>query len=323
MTHNKLILLDANSLNPNAELSLPEAFGDFEPVSFSTSQAPFVNLLFIMANSGNIYRYDGSHIEQIYISSSNARPSQLGISPVMLDGHEILPVLFWSAGSKIYAIKQDGSLLRGLPYNTSSYTFEPEKHVYSMQHDGKYYLYFPVSGRGHLAFEIQNGLNASYSLISNSEQVAPLFHVVNQTDSGQNLLWTYSDSCGNAYIHSALVDPSAFTLLWSGFRNANNGCFTAPHASDLEPSESGFQAYVFPNPVRSDNFNLRIVNATKDIKINVYNSKASLVLSRTIVYNGNPDRVIALDSSNLASGVYILQVQSSGKDATLKFAVEK
>jgi len=65
------------------------------------------------------------------------------------------------------------------------------------------------------------------------------------------------------------------------------------------------------------------VNATKDIKINVYNSKASLVLSRTIVYNGNPDRVIALDSRNLASGVYILQVQSSGKDATLKFAVEK
>ena len=323
LTHNKLILLDANSLNPNAELSLPEAFGDFEPVSFSTSQAPFVNLLFIMANSGNIYRYDGSHIEQIYISSSNARPSQLGISPVKLDGHEILPVLFWSAGSKIYAIKQDGSLLRGLPYNTSSYTFEPEKHVYSMQHDKKNYLYFPVSGRGHLAFEIQNGLNASYSLISNSEQVAPLFHVVNQTDSGQNLLWTYSDSLGNSYIHSALVDPSAFTLLWNGFRNANNGCFTAAHVSDLEPSESGFQAYVFPNPVRSDNFNLRILNATKDIKINVYTSKASLVFSKTLVYNGNPDRVIALNSSNLAPGVYILQVQSSGNDATLKFAVEK
>ena len=176
-------------------------------------------------------------------------------------------------------------------HHTNSYTFELETCLFHAT--WKELPVFSCFGR-EIFFEIRTALTPSYSLISNSEQVAPLFHVVNQTDSGQNLLWTYSDSCGNAYIHSALVDPSAFTLLWSGFRNANNGCFTAPHASDLEPSESGFQAYVFPNPVRSDNFNLRIVNATKDIKINVYNSKASLVFSKTLVYNGNPDRVIAL-----------------------------
>lgn len=315
-----LFLIKTGNLQIAQVLELPETFGRYEPVVFQTTQEPQSNILFLMADSGNIYKYEHAQLSKIFHNTSPERATQLGLTSLYDLGTATVPVLFWAAGSKIYALKTDGTLLSGLPYDASPLVFTPEEHVYSLLFEPQSLLYLPVSGRGHVAFDSQMNTLWDKSLLAGSDPAQA--HFFTQTGEAENthLFWYYTDPGENLYIHETQLDCS---LLWSGFRNGGTGSYTANEITDTTPADQTFSVLVYPNPVRQDVFRLRVNNFQSELKLDIFDINASLVQTMKIPANEYLVRDVQLDSSRLASGVYILSVECGGKRKRVKFAVEK
>lgn len=318
-----LYLFSTGNLQITQVLELPETFGKYEPVVFQTLQEPISTMLFLMADSGNIYKYEHSQLSIIFHNTSPERPTQLGLTSLYDLGTANVPVLFWAAGSRVYAIKTDGTLLSGLPYDANPLVFTPEEHVYSLAFYPKSYLYLPVPGRGHIAFDPELNTVWDKSLLSNNTILGAHLYMQTSGPETNRLSWYYTDPGGDLYIHDAEQYYANFSLLWSGFRNGGTGSYTANEITDTPPADQTFSVLVYPNPVRQDVFRLRVNNFQSELKLDIFDINASLVQTIKIPANEYLVRDVQLDSSRLASGVYILSVESGGKRKRVKFAVEK
>ncbi len=327
LASNTVCLIDPGDVSISAQIVLPESFGDYEPVAvYLTLENK--HLLFLMANSGNIYRYDQQGLHRIFLNTSASLPTQLGIS--IIGGTS--PALFWAASTRIYAIKLDGSLISGYPYDAFPLSFSPREHVYSriayrsleanVRAD---LLFLPVAGRGHVAYWGENGIAIAWdkSMLTTTNAHPAHFHIEPVSNSEARLFWYYMDLTGDLYIHSIDFVSLYYGMAWNGYRNAASGMIGLQGSSDTPPLSTEFSAWVYPSPVRGDQYRLRVVNADADVQIKLYNIKGSLIFSSTAEDNGLPERDIQLDSSRLASGVYILSLSSGNNHRRIKFAVEK
>ena len=315
-----IYFIDRINLTVSEEMELPESFGIYEPVSFC-ALTDNSSMLFLMSNKGNIYRYDNKGLQQIYFAKPDDHPTQLGLTSYHTDNTSICPVIFWGCGNKIYAINFDGSFLNGFPYDVYPFTFEPNAHLIAMQSGSTPILYLPVTDRGHLAFSPEQGILWQNSLLSNGETGDSHLTIIADDKLSSHLCWYYTDMSGKIFIQGKNALPDETQLYWNGFRNGENGILYGQF-SILLPTPD-FNAYVFPNPVKGDNFRIRIENFNQTVKLHLYNINADLLKSQTIPANGNPQRDIIIDSRNLSSGVYIIKVQCGNKNKTIKFAVQK
>ena len=110
--------------------------------------------------------------------------------------------------------------------------------------------------------------------------------------------------------------------MWNGFRNGNSGRLQARFKEPPATSPS-FDAYIYPNPVKGDNFRLRLQDHREPGYYAVYDISGTLIRKENILPNGNNLRDLYIETVNLSSGVYILQVKSGNSIKTLKFAIEK
>ncbi len=315
-----LYIIDITTLTVSEEMELPEPFGIYEPVTFCALPEN-TSMLFLMSNKGNIYRYDNGSLHQIYIAKPDEHPTQLGLASYHTDETSICPAIFWGSGNKIYAISFDGSLLKGYPYDTSPFTFEPNAHLIAMQSGSTPILYLPVTDRGHLAFSPEQGILWQNSLLSNGETGNSHLTIIADDKLSSHLYWYYTDGSGKIIIQGKNVVLDETQLCWNSFRNGGNGTLYGEFITST-PAQN-FNAYVFPNPVKGDNFRIRIENFNQTVKLHLYNINADLIKSQTVPANGNPQRDIIIDSRNLSSGVYIIKVQCGNKNKTIKFAVQK
>ncbi|MBW6513378.1 MAG: T9SS type A sorting domain-containing protein [Candidatus Syntrophosphaera sp.] len=322
-----LYLIDPSDhlLYVKSEIALPEPFGNYEPVSFSAS-LDNVRMLFLMADSGNIYKFQDGLLTQIFHNASANRPTQMGLTNwYTYSSPAINPVLFWACGSKIYAAKHDGTLLWGYPHEAFPLSFTPQEHVYAMQNHPQLYLYLPLAGRGHAAYSVADETiiwNQSLALDGVMRGSRLTLDPVDQLFG--NLFWYYADPEGDLFIHRTEVPLNGFGL-WNGFRNGGRGSYEGYRLQDTEQSgaDSEFYAYVFPNPVTGPQFRVRIGNFDQTCKLVIYDINGSLLQNLNIPANGILRRDLILDSGKLSSGVYILSIQCGEQRKRLKFAVEK
>ncbi|MCB5272467.1 MAG: T9SS type A sorting domain-containing protein, partial [Candidatus Cloacimonetes bacterium] len=138
------------------------------------------------------------------------------------------------------------------------------------------------------------------------------------------LLWYYAlkaSSGSRAYIHSLAAAENP--ILWSGFRNGASGTFYHMIDGDTPPpAQSDIAAYVFPNPVKSGIFRLRLSGVGSPAKLEIFNIAGSKVYSERLAFYGR-EHEIELDAARFGSGVYIVHVNGSNAKKTFKFTVEK
>ena len=315
-----LYIIDTINLTVSEEIELPEPFGNYEPVTFC-ALSENTSMLFLMSNKGNIYRYEKGYLQQIYMARPGEHPTQIGLTCYRTGETSISPAIFWGSGNKIYAVTFDGSLLSGYPYDISPFTIEPEAHLIAMQFNSSPLLYFPLSDRGFLAFSPDNGILWQYSLLSNGETGNSHLMIIPDHQLSSHLYWYYTDGSGKIYIQGKNILTSETQLCWNGFRNGGNGTLYGEFSISI-PAQA-FNAYIFPNPVKGDNFRVRIENFNQTVKLHLYNINADLIKSETVPANGNLQRDIIIDSRKLSSGVYLMKVQCGNKHKTIKFAVQK
>ena len=324
LSQDLLHIIDTRDLYIKCEVELPEPFGDYEPVTF-TGAASGLKMLFMTANSGNIYKFQDNRLQMIFQNTQAEKPTQLGIAWYMDSSMQgaVNPTIFWGCGNRIFAIKHDGTLLGGYPHNAFPLTFSAREHVYALISYPQVLLYLPVPQRGHVAWLADEGILWQRSLLTDDtvfgSQLA--FGPINL--ESHNLFWYYTDADGRLFIHRKALGMLNNGIYWNGFRNGCDGSFEGHGLYDDIPPVQDFTAFVFPNPVRDSQFRVRIENFDTTVELRLYDINGSLLQSHSLPANGILRRDVALDSGKLASGVYILLVRKGAENKRIKFAVEK
>lgn len=324
LSQDLLHIVDTRDLTILAEVELPEPFGDYEPVTF-TAATSGLRMLFLTANSGNIYKFQDNRLQMIFQNTQPEKPTQLGLTWYADSSMQgaVNPTIFWGCGNRIFAIKHDGTLLGGYPYNAFPLTFSALEHVYALASHQQVLLYLPVPQRGHVAWLANEGILWQRSLLTDEPVFGSQLAFGPIDSESHNLFWYYTDATGRLFTHRKPLEMLNNAIYWNGFRNGGDGSFEGHALYEEIPPAQDFSAYVFPNPVRGSSFRVRVENFDQNVELRLFDINGSLLQSQSVPANGILRRDVALDSGKLASGVYILSVQKGLDRKRIKFAVEK
>lgn len=317
---NKLVALGSNSVCIHdttalifpKRINLPDHFGSIDPLIYKSQDSELV-YIFVMSDTGNLYRIHNDEYQLIFRNHGSAKPGQLGLTKL----GNISPVVFFGLGNELYAMKSDGTLLSGFPYSASQEVSEKVSPLSLRLNDAEL-MYFPLEQSGFIAIDQNARMVADKSLVSGTptKDAYLYFH-----PEKQKLYWYYPDSEGRLFVHG-LGGFNANPIVFGGFRNGNSGVFTSPF-QDESLNETAPFAYLYPNPVNKPYFRLRLGNYSGETSARLYDISGNLIRSFHIPESLNNPHEIEVDSKGLSSGVYILSLENGNQHKRLKFAVEK
>ncbi len=307
-----LTVMDASNLQVLHRISLPEAFGDKEPVIYQSTDKT-ISYLYLMSNLGNVFSYDMSMLEKIFTNRSSSIPGQMALSSFGANS----PVIFFGVEDNLHVLKADGTPLSGFPM-LAPHSISGSVSPMALHLQDQDLLYFPLESNGYIAVDTSARAVPELSLNwNNSPKDDHLYY----DDTTGTLYWYYPDSTGKLYLHS-LSGFSENPILYAGYRNAGSGSFTADFA-EAPLANADLTAFIFPNPVNKPFFKVRLSNAEGSTRLRVFDITGALVTDKEVQGSVNNPHDVELDSSRLSSGVYILSIENRGKHELIKFAVEK
>jgi M6 family metalloprotease-like protein len=307
-----LSVIDASSLQVLRQISLTESFGVKEPIIYQSPDKT-LNNLFLMSDMGNVFRYDMSTLERIFVNRSNAKTGQMALSSF----GNVSPVLFFGVGNNLHVVKADGTPINGFPM-LASHSISENVSPMALHLQGKDLLYFPLESRGYLAVDTSVKAVPELSLNWNNSPKDDHLYYDNSTGI---LYWYYPDNSGKLYLHS-ISGLAENPILYAGYRNAGGGSYTAPF-TEAPLASSELSAVIFPNPVSKSYFKIRLSNAEGSSRLRVFDITGALIADREVQGSANNPHDVEMDSSRFSSGVYILSIENRGKHKQIKFAVEK
>ncbi|MCK9556845.1 MAG: T9SS type A sorting domain-containing protein [Candidatus Cloacimonetes bacterium] len=320
----RLMQLSKESLEIERTIMIPEEIGDYEPVICMDAEEA---IIFVTANNGNIYRYaayndkqDEGIIVRIFSNTGSYLPSQPAL--IALEDTELR--IFFGLGNNAYMLSQNGYLHAGFPRYLDKIHIEAKADAKALRLGDETLLLFPVAQQGYIAVNEEAEPRYQYSLLmphNAMNESSAWSDFMYYDEDNHRLLWYYSVVDGQNsrnYIHSIASDTNP--ILWNGYLNSGSGVVYGSITGTAAPDNAPLHAYVFPNPVKSGIYRLRVENASADTKLHIYDISGSMVYST----HKNDERFdLELDSKDLSSGVYVVHVKSGVKDKTFKFAVEK
>lgn len=309
-----LSILDVAELNMRTNLSLPEAFGDYKPLTWYHGAE---YLLFLVSNAGNIYSFDGANLTRIFNNNSAALPTQ----PALYQLSGGWPQLFFGLGKSAYLIRHNGYLESGFPLYLDAVSAQKYADNPVIQVDGQILHYLPVARQGYLAISDKGKLLPEYNLLYPHPAVyneAVALDYLHYDAVNSQLLW-YHGGDARAYIHS--LDSATNPILWKGRTQGESGTL-AGKAMPEPPADAHFDAYIFPNPVKTGHFRLRALGAVNSLQYSIYDISGALLQEKKLQIAGG-DTDLEIDVNRFSSGVYILRLKSGSKSKVIKFAIEK
>jgi len=317
---NDLYVLDRGNLEVIDHVSVPESIGDYEPIIINDH----ARTMYFFADSGNLYRYQNYELRKIFTNDSAFLPTQMGAFFYDDTGVRI----FFALGDRAYILGHNGHIKRGFPRYLNSLEAMPHMHPRSILiSPHQRVIFFPVESQGFVALWESGEPAQEYSLLFNAEKSSDgksFNDYLCFDEANSQLLWynsQHSASGSSVYIHSLGFDENP--ILWSGARNGAGGSVIVPEdLGESTPSPSRINAYVYPNPVKSGVFRLRIERAFSPIDVYIYDVSGKKVFERKNLQNGLIED-IELDSAKFSTGVYIAYIKNWHAKKTIKFAIEK
>ena len=307
-----LYTLELDNLHIINEFILPEPCGNIEPLIY-TNPDKSIAMIFVMANSGNLYRIYNNRLELIFANHTNEIPGQLACSVL----GDISPVLFFGLSNKLYALKADGTKLIHFPV-VSPKTISTIETPFALKNGSADILFYPLAESGYLAIDKTGKIVPEMCLSVNKDDKNDYLYYQPEQ---QILSWYYSDNNGKLFIHSKQNIPYD-PILFAGYRNGESGSVTFEFRDESIGSADKF-AYIYPNPVRKPYYKLNLQNYFGETKLRLYDISGTLVKKLLIPESQNNPRDFELNTFGLSSGVYILVLENNGSTKRLKFAVEK
>lgn len=314
---NELKAIDLHSDDLIFSLLLPDSFGDYEMVIAKQKEQ---YRLILTSDRGDIYSFSGGNLNKIFSNHSLHLPTNLAL--YYEDGAFRL---FFGLGSEVHNMLLSGYSLPGFPYFLDDIVYEVKEHPKALKIDNDILLYLPIKNRGYLAFSADGSQKREASLFyphlkENQHKLRQDYLFYDEQKNELN--WYYSvdnENESTAYIHSLYVKENP--ILWDGFRNSNAGLLYLPEDSPATDPEAKLNAYIYPNPVKGNNFRLRLDNASDKTKLKILDISGKTVFAKE--YETEIMDEIELSSHKLSSGVYLLNIKSGAKQKLIKFVVEK
>jgi len=300
-------------------IELVEDCGDYDPVLWYYEDR---YMIYVTANSGNIYRYDGSNLKKIFTNHSDYLPSQPAL--FVDDDHGVQ--LFFGLGNRAYLMMNNGALNSRFPRYLDGVYIQEHGYSRALKTSEGNLMHLPVKDQGYLGVYDNASLSPEYSLLYPIN--AASWEITRQDfmqydEREQSLIWNYPISTATAYrgfIHTKTFSENP--ILWNGRNNAASGAITGMPENEGMPPLGALMAYVFPSPVKSNAFRIRLVGAIQPVQIDIYDISGTRVISKSITEVSALEDV-ELDAGRLSSGVYIAHIKSKHNSKTIKFAVEK
>lgn len=310
------LLLDPASLDLINTIELPERFGLYEPLVVDMGNA---FELYLMADSGNLYRYHQSGVSKIFTNQSDFLPTQIGGLVADDSGVQV----FFGLGDRAYLLGYNGYIKAGFPRYLDQVLTDPYEHPKALLIDDAYILLFPVMSQGYLALTQRGEPRPQYSLLYHAG-IVPYNDYLYYDANNAQLLWynaQKNDSGSRLFIHSMITSENP--IIWNGYRNQAGGAVLIPEdLGESTPSPGNISAYVFPNPVKKGIFRLRIRGALAPTQVSIFDISGNQVFSQT-VESDIRIKDVEIDASKYSSGVYIVQIKNAHSHKTIKFAIEK
>ena len=287
---------------------------DYYPVVLKTLSG-YGEYTFQAVSNGEIWRFAGDEKKLIFTTSDycDAAPSQILLSPIVeYDGRTRI---FFAAGEYLFAITNEGTLMKGYPVYLENKNIVPGSWLQSLKLNGEYLISleldtgarFAVNGPGDYRLD----LSAASAGNSNSQYW--------YDDIAQELIWFGGNKSlwqGKRY------EVTESPLINRGYRNEEYNSFTTI-ASDQPQEESVFRGYAFPNPAKSDYAVVRVFKADDKISLKLYDIAGNLVLKSNEDLEDNFYQDIRLDLAGITSGMYYARIKSGNKSLTVPLGIEK
>lgn len=317
-----LHILEKETLQVLASVTVPEAIGDYEPIIVTLPAQ--TKSIYFFANSGNLYNYLDGELKKIFTNDSAFLPTQMGGYIYDDTGVTIL----FALGNRAYLLGANGYIKSGFPRYLNELEAVPYMHPKAISISStRRVILFPIQSQGYIALWESGEPAPEYSLLYNAENSndgKSFNEYIYFDEENSQLLWYNSqkNALGSSiYIHSLAFDENP--ILWSGARNGAGGAVIIPeNLGESMPSPGAISAYVYPNPVKTGIFRLRIEGIFSLTDVYIYDISGKKVFERRQIHNGLIED-IELDSADLRTGVYIAYIKNSHGSKTIKFAIEK
>jgi len=312
---NQLHVIDVNTFTVQFNFDMPTMVSSFEPL-LVVDAVSRVHYLYFFSDRGDLYVFRDSKFTKLFSNPFISElPTQLGVFKTS----SVDPLLFFGLADRVYILRYDGTFEYGYPKTFEGYSFSQLSFPKALSFTGEPHILIPANQLGYLTLNASGDFVPEYSFFWQKRNQEDLFY---WAQAHQKLYWIVPDINNSIAIYSqsaAITNP----ILFSGFRNEGTGVFFSSFAEQNTNPTTAFDAYVFPNPVSSNEYRLRLINPSMKTEIVIFDISGKLILQKSIDHQNETIRDILLDSTKLSSGVYIATVKSSGKAKKFKFAIEK
>jgi len=321
---NRLLILDPVSYDILEEYALPENFTKYEPVINRNSPTAFnyEYTYFLMSDAGNVYKcFDGAVTTIFHSPQSAILPTNLALSPML--NYTYSPAILFARDNKLFALRQDGTMLPGYPVYLENFTAKPLSHLKVR----RYHSLLPQTTYEIIYIKSEDG---SYRAMNSDGKINRLnfLNDMSSVDSdrtffsfGLQLFWFFNDSQDSLLAARFNPQQDIPVLLWSGYRNNGTGQ-TEFQYSEPEPTTANFSAFIFPSPAKTDWATLRLENPEGKVTVRIYDIAGKLLYKNDFITELVAYRDFQLDVSRFSSGVYIAVVENGSRIKRIKFAKE-
>jgi len=296
----------------NLLTELPELFTKYEPVIYRRNHK---SIIYLLSDEGNVYSYKDGLNNRIFElrKFTNEEPSQLALT----DG-EISSLLLLHTERNVYLLTEDGSFHPRFPRYLENNRLKPNTHPYIFNFSGETILLLHDAKQGLLAMDLNGRTRHEFSHYWDMGVVLPRFFL----DRNNYLNMIYSDQNGTVYSGAKKAAPHDM-IIWNGFRNCGTGLLEHTPSVIAPPVITLVDMFIYPNPVRQQMANLRILNTHSEGTVKIYNIAGQLVLSENIGRSVENFRDFRFETNKLSSGAYFVHVDIDGHTYRDRFAIVK
>lgn len=319
---NKILVIDPETCLIKESYSLPDYFTIYEPVV--NRIGPFDDFqYYLMSDRGNIYKCYKNEITRIFINQYNTDMlTNLAITPMF--NFTYSPAIVFAQDNRLFAIKQDGTLLPGYPLYIEGFKAKTHSHLkirrlHSIVPQETYeIIYVKSENGGYLAVNSDGKINYRNCIFDMKKSSDDMTYI----DDGMQMYWFYFDSNNSLLASKYNPHQEIPVLLWHGYRNNGTGQSNFDFSEPI-PTIETVNSFVFPNPVKNNLATLRIENPDGLIQVRIYDIVGKLLYKKSYITEAVVYKDIQIDISKYSSGVYLVAIDTRNQTKRIKFSIEK
>lgn len=320
----KLYILDSGKLSVvkeenqiwsiENEFIINDQFTKYNPVVFRAQNDQSVQL-FMLSDNQILWTWKDNKVEKIFNVKDFTNESCTNLS-LSLDSNGYLSLVF-AAGSKVFKIFRDGSLSENFPVILQNSLAKPFSNISVIRKTGICYYLFNDQNSGIFSIDENGAPDPATTMYWDKGNIEPVWY---HEASTNRLYSVFNDRKNNLYISWSQLNNND-ALIWSGYKNNGSSYFSGTTTNT--PVISDFSAYIYPNPVKSNSFRIKLENPKNTTEIKIYNISGSLVYQKTLIQSTESYQDLQISAEKLASGIYIAIADDGQTKKKIKFAVIK